>query len=116
MILGNIHLNDNESLGRALSRIFGIGNYVSKKICIQSGLVINLKVASLSKEQQVFLAKILTNLGYLIHNDLKLLKRNKIIDLVKNRSYRGYRHTKGYPVRGQRTRTNASTSLIKKFK
>ena len=100
-------LPDSKRIVIALTRIYGIGKSLSKKILLQEGINENIKVKDL-KDQD--LAKIRQQLrNYLIEGDLRTkvsLDIKRIIDLG---CYRGIRHRRRLPARGQRTKTNART-------
>lgn len=100
----------NQSIFFALKKIFGIGKKSSLFFSKQLGCSINFKIDDLSNEQILKLLKLITKSKILINEDLK---RNKVLilkRLILIKSYRGLRRLKGFPVRGQRTHTNAKTS------
>jgi len=100
----------NQSIFFALKKIFGIGKKSSLFFSKQLGCSVNFKIEDLSNEQILKLLKLITKSKNLINEDLK---RNKILilkRLILIKSYRGLRRLKGFPVRGQRTHTNARTS------
>ena len=90
-----------------LTLIYGIGHNNSIVIC--NKLTINplLKIDQLSNSQIDFLVKQIRK--YIIEADLKKLIKSDINQLILIGSYRGLRHKNGFPVRGQRTRSNAKT-------
>ena len=98
-----------------LTLIYGIGHNNSIVIC--NKLTINplLKIDQLSNYQIALLIKEIRK--YSIEADLKKLIKSNINQLILIGSYRGLRHKNGFPVRGQRTRSNAKTQkfLSKKF-
>ena len=108
-------LSKNKTLLFALTSIYGIGKANSSFICKKLGLVKNLEVKDLSKEQIGKLIKNIEFLNLLVAGDLLKLRLLKANDLVFIKSYKGLRRYQGLPVRGQRTRTNAKTSR-KKFR
>lgn len=100
----------NQSIFFALKKIFGIGKKSSLLFSKQLGCSVNFKIEDLSNEQILKLLKLITKSKNLINEDLK---RDKILilkRLILIKSYRGLRRLKGFPVRGQRTHTNARTS------
>lgn len=107
-------LPNNMSLIFALQRVYGIGKKNSLLICKKLGFSSNLKVKNLSKQQISDILNIIESLNLIIASDLKKLKTLTIKNLISIKSYRGLRRTKGLPVRGQRTHTNAKTAR-KKF-
>lgn len=97
----------------ALTYIFGIGRSAAKKILDKAGVDRNAKVETWTDDQ-------VTSIRTMIGNDLKVegVLRAEVKENIKRLmdigSYRGVRHRKGLPVRGQRTKTNARTRKGKK--
>nr|YP_010377434.1 ribosomal protein S13 [Navicula tsukamotoi]QYB23121.1 ribosomal protein S13 [Navicula tsukamotoi] len=103
-------LPENKSIYFGLTCIFGISKSSSFLICKKLGFLSNLKVKKLSTDQILEISKIIESMSFLIANDLKrynLLKKQKLFNI---KSYKGLRRKKGFPVRGQRTHTNAKTA------
>jgi len=103
-------LPEFKSIYFALSYIYGIGKTRSFLICKKLGFSSNLKVKNLSSQQINNILKLIESLNFILANDLKrvnLLVKQKLISI---KSYRGLRKKKGFPVRGQRTHTNAKTA------
>ena len=103
-------LPENKSIYFGLTRIFGISKNSSFLICKKLGFLLNFKVKNLSKNQISEISKIIESMPFLIANDLKrynLVNKQKLISI---RSYKGLRRKKGFPIRGQRTHTNARTA------
>lgn len=103
-------LSENKSLRYALKNVFGIGYTKSSLICKQLGFSNVLKVKNLSKTHLDQLINHMEFINIKLANDLKqmnLLVKKKLIVI---KSYRGMRRSRGLPVRGQRTHTNARTS------
>ena len=107
-------LNANKSIFFSLTTVYGIGKNTSFNICKNLGFSINLKIKKLSKTQIKNLLSFISNSNLKINDDLKQFKILSIQNLISIKAYRGLRKIKGFPVRGQRTKTNAKTS--KKFK
>ncbi len=102
-----INIPENKHLVISLTSIYGIGKSRSKKICIKTGLSPFLKVKSLT-ELQIELIR--EEVGkYVVEGDLRREVAMNIKRLMDLGCYRGLRHRRGLPVRGQRTRTNART-------
>jgi small subunit ribosomal protein S13 len=90
-----------------LTAIFGIGNSLARKICEASGVAINKKVKDLNDAD---LEKLREEVGrFTVEGDLRREVTMNIKRLMDLGCYRGLRHRKGLPMRGQRTRTNART-------
>jgi small subunit ribosomal protein S13 len=91
-----------------LTYIFGIGRTSSNKILEASGVNPDVRVKDLSDEEIRKITTTITN-EYRIEGDLRREIATNIKRLVDTGTYRGLRHRKGMPVRGQRTHTNART-------
>lgn len=110
--IAGVDLTDKDRIDYALTRIKGIGWALSKKIL--SGLKIepSRRVSTLSPDE---VSKISSKLEeYPVEGDLLRQTRGNIQRLQVTGTYRGMRHTKGLPVHGQRTRTNARTKRGKR--
>lgn len=103
-------LPENKSIYFALQYVYGIGKSRSLLICKTLGFSSNLKVKTLSDEQVNQILKLVETLNLSLANDLKRLKLLDKQKLISIKSYRGLRRKKGFPVRGQRTHTNAKTA------
>lgn len=91
----------------SLTYIFGIGDSIAKKICKDANVSEDIRVKNLTDEQVVALRNQVTK--YKTEGDLRREVALNIKRLEEIGCYRGIRHKKGLPVRGQRTRTNART-------
>lgn len=91
----------------SLTYIFGIGLTTSKKILAAAGINEDTRVKDLSEEQLSAIRAEVTK--YRIEGDLRRQVAMNIKRLSEIGAYRGLRHRRGLPVRGQRTRTNART-------
>ena len=103
-------LSETKSVYFELSHIYGIGRKKSFLICKKLGFALNLKIKNLSVSQINQISKLVESLGFIIANDLKRLNLLNKQRLVAIKSYRGLRRKKGFPIRGQRTHTNAKTA------
>lgn len=103
-------LPDNKSVTFALAQVYGIGKTTSFLICKKLGFSLNLKIKDLTQEQVVELLKLIDSLNLILNNELKKLKTLVIKNLIEIKSYRGLRRVRGFPVRGQRTHTNAKSA------
>jgi small subunit ribosomal protein S13 len=108
-ILGN-NLSNKKKIYIALTCIYGIGIPSSKKILSQLQINPNLKVADLNEKNISGLRDLLETEEFKLEGDLKRMISLNIKRLIDINSFRGRRHLKGLPVRGQRTRTNSRTS------
>ncbi|WWO95413.1 MAG: 30S ribosomal protein S13 [Candidatus Dasytiphilus stammeri] len=105
--IAGINIPDNKHIVIALRSIYGIGRSISKIICRSTGINPELKIKDLSEEE---LEKLRTQVShYSIEGDLRREVTLNIKRLIDLGCYRGLRHRKSLPVRGQRTKTNART-------
>lgn len=108
----NINIPFNKQIMIGLTYIYGIGINRAKNICRVCGINFYRKVGSLSNFER---KKILYEISKIpLEGELKNIININIKRLIDLKCYRGIRHLKGLPVRGQRTKTNAKTS--RKFK
>jgi len=103
-------LPENKSIFFALTYVYGIGEKTSILICKKLGFSVNLKVKDITQDQSIDILKVIDSSQLLLSNELKKLKILTLKKLVSIKSYRGLRRSKGFPVRGQRTHTNAKSS------
>ena len=110
--LVGVDLPRNKRMEVALTYIFGIGPTRAKKILAATGISPDLRTDDLTDEDIKLLRNELSN--YHIEGDLRRDIHNKIKRLQEIGSYRGLRHKRKLPCRGQRTKTNARTLRGKK--
>ena len=106
--LAGVDLPREKRVEIGLTYIFGIGLTSSKKILEKTGINPDTRVKDLTDEDVAKLREIIEN-EYTVEGDLR---RNIAYDIKRMKDigcYRGIRHRKGLPVRGQRTKTNART-------
>ena len=108
-ILGN-NLSNKKKIYIALTCIYGIGIPTSKKILNRLNIDLNIKVIDLTEGHISALRDILETEEFKLEVDLKRLISLNIKRLIDINCFKGRRHLKGLPVRGQRTRTNNRTS------
>jgi small subunit ribosomal protein S13 len=92
----------------SLCYIFGIGRPTAGKLCKQSGVSPETKVRELT-DDEVNRIRELIDKTVTVEGELRKQVRTDIQRLIEINSYRGIRHRRGLPVRGQRTKTNART-------
>lgn len=110
--IAGIDLQDNWKIDYALTKLRGLGWTLSKKVLKDCGIDVTKRVSGLTSDE---VAKISTELEkYKIEGDLVREVRENIQRLQVIGSYRGIRHNRALPVRGQRTRTNARTKRGKR--
>ncbi len=108
--LAGVDLPKDKRIEVGLTYIFGIGRSTSQKILEKTGVDPNRRVRELSEEEVGLLRKLIVESGeYLIEGDLRREVSMNIKRLMDIGCYRGLRHRRGLPVRGQRTRSNART-------
>ena len=105
-ILG-ITLPDNKRIEIALTAIYGIGNSRAKQILAKTGVSASLRPKELSVEQENAVRTLVES--FKIEGDLKREVAGNIKRLKDIKAYRGTRHARHLPARGQRTKTNSRT-------
>jgi len=103
-------LPENTTVVIALKRISGIGQFRAEVITHRLGFCRNLKIKDLTHQQSRKLTHLVRNSDMTINTELTRILRATQTRLVRIKSYRGLRKLKGFPVRGQRTRSNSKTS------
>jgi small subunit ribosomal protein S13 len=98
----------NKHVDIALTYIYGIGRPTASKICSETGIDPNRKITDLTAEEVNELRKVIEN-EYKVEGRLRTEIALNVKRLMDIGCYRGLRHRRGLPVRGQRTRTNART-------
>ena len=106
--IAGINIPQNKIVSIALTYIHGIGLFSSKNICKKLNIDINTRVNELT-EDQVLKIRELIDESHKVEGDLRRENSMNIKRLIDLASYRGSRHKKKLPVRGQRTRCNART-------
>lgn len=116
-----VEVPNNKRVEIGLTYIFGIGRSKSKQILSEVKVDINKKVKDLKPDELSRIRKYIEN-KEMVEGDLRKNINQNIKRLMDINCYRGRRHKRGLPVRGQRTKTNARTrkgprgSMIKKRK
>ena len=105
--IAGIDLPREKRVEIGLTYIFGIGRPTSNKILKDTGINPDTRIKDLTEEEVNTLRKAIDN--YLVEGDLRREISLNIKRLRDIRCYRGIRHMKGLPVRGQKTKTNART-------
>jgi len=105
--IAGINIAPHKHTQIALTGIYGIGRTTARKICADSGIQPETKIKDLSEAE---IESLRTQVArYTIEGDLRRTISMNIKRLMDLGSYRGIRHRRGLPLRGQRTRTNART-------
>jgi len=105
--IAGINIPPHQHAEIGLTAIFGIGRSRARQICEASGIAYNKKIKDLTDAE---MEKIREQIGlFTIEGDLRRETTMNIKRLMDIGCYRGFRHRRGLPLRGQRTRTNART-------
>ncbi|MFA6463792.1 MAG: 30S ribosomal protein S13 [Candidatus Paceibacterota bacterium] len=105
-VLG-ITIPENKRIDIALTAVFGVGRSRAVAILLKAGIPANKKAPELTTEEENSIRKIVES--FKLEGDLKREVSSNIKRLKEIKCYRGTRHIKRLPVRGQRTKTNART-------
>lgn len=106
--IAGVDLPPNKRLVVGLTYIFGIGPSLARKILTDAGVNPDQKVSELDDEDTTRIRKLIEE-EYSVEGDLRKEVSFNVKRLMEIGSYRGFRHRRGLPVRGQRTHTNART-------
>jgi small subunit ribosomal protein S13 len=106
--ISGVDLPRRKAIAYALPYIYGIGPTTAKRICAKARIPESRKVDELS-DADVKAIRDVIEAGHKVEGDLRREVQQNIKRLMDLGSYRGLRHRKGLPVRGQRTHTNART-------
>ncbi len=106
--ISGVNIPSGKRVEIALTYVFGIGSTRAKKICNDANLDPNKRVNSLTEDELTKIRDIIDK-QYSVEGDLRRENSVNLKRLVDLGCYRGLRHRKGLPVRGQRTHTNART-------
>jgi small subunit ribosomal protein S13 len=107
--IAGIDLPREKRVEVALTYIFGIGAPTARKLLAFAGVNPDLRVKALSEEDEKKLRDAIDSLQMRVEGDLRREVQGNIKRLMDIGCYRGLRHRRGLPVRGQRTKTNART-------
>ena len=105
--IAGINIPQQKHVVIALTTIYGIGNSAAKKICQDVNIKPDRKIKDLSEEEIGRIRKQIAR--YTVEGDLRRTVSMNIKRLMDLGCYRGLRHRRGLPLRGQRTKTNAKT-------
>lgn len=105
--IAGVNIPNHKHVEIALTSIYGIGRTRAKNICDAAGIARSVKVKDLTEAD---MEKLRDGIGQLaVEGDLRREVTMSIKRLMDLGCYRGFRHRRGLPLRGQRTRTNART-------
>ena len=106
--IAGVDIPNNKRIEIALTYIYGIGHTSAKKILDTTGIDPDTRAKDLTEDQVASLRDVIEN-HYQVEGDLRREVALNIKRMVEINCYRGIRHRRGLPVRGQRTQTNART-------
>ncbi len=108
-LVAGVNIPDDKRVEIALRSIYSIGQTTASNVARTAGVENNPRVRDLSEGELARVRAAVERGGFLIEGDLRRDVQMNIRRLIDIGSYRGLRHRRGLPVRGQRTRTNART-------
>lgn len=104
-----VDIPGNKRLEASIQYLYGIGPRRAKEILEEAELDPNMRAKDLNDQQVNLILQIIQNRGFMIEGDLRREKQQNLKRLQAINCYRGIRHKRGLPVRGQRTSTNSRT-------
>ncbi|KKQ18230.1 MAG: 30S ribosomal protein S13 [Berkelbacteria bacterium GW2011_GWA1_36_9] len=111
--IAGVNIPDNKHVEYSLPYIKGVGLPLARKILKQANVKPNIKVSDLTSQDMERIREVIGK-NYKVEGDLKMEISSNIKRLQEIGSFRGSRHSKNLPVRGQRTKTNARTKRGKR--
>ncbi len=110
--IAGVNIPTQKKLRVALTYVYGIGDKISKDVCSQANVDANTRVQDLSEAEIKNVSDVISS-SFLVEGDLRREVSGNIKRLKDLGTYRGVRHRKNLPCRGQRTHTNARTKKEK---
>ena len=107
--ISGVDLPREKRIEIGLTYIYGIGRSTATKILADTGINPDTRVKDLTADQETLIREYIDKNNIMVEGDLRRAVARDITRLVEVQCYRGVRHRKGLPVRGQRTKTNART-------
>lgn len=105
--IAGVNIPDNKHAVISLTYVFGIGKTTAKQICAATGISETTKIGTLTEEQLDLIRNEVAK--FTVEGDLRRELQMNIKRLMDMGCYRGIRHRRSLPLRGQRTKTNART-------
>jgi|SRR5690554_729129 small subunit ribosomal protein S13 len=105
--IAGVNIPDNKHAVISLTYVYGIGRTTAKNICLSAGIAEDAKIGTLSEEQIDTIRNEVAK--HTVEGDLRRVVSMNIKRLMDLGCYRGLRHRRSLPLRGQRTKTNART-------
>lgn len=112
--IAGVDLPKNKKMGTALTYIYGIGPFSAVQILKRANVDAEMRSDKISEDDIARIRDVIEQQGYQVEGDLRRRISIDIKRLMDLGCYRGLRHRKGLPVRGQRTHSNARTRARKK--
>ena len=106
--IAGVDIPNDKQIGVALGYIYGIGKTRAQKILAQTRIEPRVRVRELTDDEVNRIREVIDR-EFVVEGDLRREVRQNVQRLIEINCYRGIRHRRGLPVRGQRTRTNART-------
>ncbi len=107
--IAGVDLPKEKRVEIGLTYVYGIGRKSANDILAKAGVNPDTRVKDLTDDEETKIREVIDKDGYVVEGDLRRTVALNIKRLVEINCYRGIRHRKGLPVRGQRTKTNART-------
>ena len=107
--IAGVDLPKDKRVEIGLTYVYGIGRKSANDILAKAGVNPDTRVRDLTDDDEAKIRDVIDKEGYVVEGDLRRMVALNIKRLVEINCYRGTRHRKGLPVRGQRTKTNART-------
>ena len=105
--IAGVNIPDNKHVRVSLTYVYGVGNSLAKKLCEKLDIAEDKKVMDLTEQELESIRTELSN--HLVEGELRREISTNIKRLMDLGCYRGIRHRRGLPVRGQKSKTNAGT-------
>lgn len=112
--IAGVDIPNEKRIEVSLSYLYGVGIPLSRKILAEAKVSPDTRVKNLTEDEVAKIREVLEKRGIAVEGELRRIVTQNIRRLQEIGSYKGMRHKKGLPVRGQRTRSNARTKKGKK--
>ena len=112
--IAGVDIPRNKKVAYSLRYVYGIGYSQAINICDKAGVKLDTRVRDLKEKEVMAVRKAITDLEIKVEGELRSEVAMNVKRLKDIGSYRGFRHRRGLPVNGQRTKTNARTRKGKK--
>ncbi len=106
--IAGVDIPNDKRIEYSLQYIYGVGPHIALQILKEAGIEVGVKASSLTEDEVTRIAGVISR-SFTVEGQLRRVVQLNIQRLQEIGSYRGLRHRRGLPVRGQRTRSNART-------